>query len=92
MRLFKELEEVKEFLKTLVTALDRIDCLDYLILELEDRTKEEESSGVKEPSIAQPSNVSKKTLSATGGMYKSWGNSVIDSPSIIANGISACSG
>ena len=39
MQLFKTLEDAKGFLEGLETDLDRIDCLDYLILELEERTK-----------------------------------------------------
>ena len=38
MQLFKTLEDAKGFLEGLETDLDRIDCLDYLILELEERT------------------------------------------------------
>ena len=38
MQLFKTPKNAEEFLKDLETDLDRIDCLDYLILELEEKT------------------------------------------------------
>ena len=39
-----------------------------------------------------PSKASRKTSSARGGMYKSFGNSVTASPCTTANGISPCCG
>ena len=54
MQLFKTLEDAKGFLEGLETDLDRIDCLDYLILELEERTK---ASDTKED---KPSSEDKK--------------------------------
>ena len=39
MQLFKTPKDAEEFLKDLETDLDRIDCLDYLILELEEKTQ-----------------------------------------------------
>ena len=38
MQLFKTFTEAEEFLENLETDLDRIDCLDYLIFELEEKT------------------------------------------------------
>ena len=38
MQLFKTFTEAEEFLENLATDLDRIDCLDYLILEIEEKT------------------------------------------------------
>ena len=43
MQLFKTFTEAEEFLKNLETDLDRIDCLDYLILELEEKTLDSEA-------------------------------------------------
>ncbi len=45
MQLYKTLKDAKEFLEGLETDLDRIDCLDYLILELEERTKVSDAEG-----------------------------------------------
>ena len=39
MQLIKTPKDAEEFLKDLETDLDRIDCLDYLILELEEKTQ-----------------------------------------------------
>ena len=43
MQLIKTPKDAEEFLKDLETDLDRIDCLDYLILELEENTLDSEA-------------------------------------------------
>jgi hypothetical protein len=53
MQLFKTFTEAEEFLENLETDLDRIDCLDYLILEIEEKTLASEAQvGEAEASLS----------------------------------------
>ena len=55
MQLFTDIGDVEEYLEKLDTDLDRIDCLDYLILELEEKTnnESEDLSGKEEDLITE---------------------------------------
>ena len=55
MQLFTGIGDVEEYLEKLDTDLDRIDCLDYLILELEEKTNNEsvDLSGKEEDLITE---------------------------------------
>ena len=59
MQLFTDIGEVEEYLEKLDTDLDRIDCLDYLILELEEKTnnESEDLSGKEEDLITESTTV-----------------------------------